>query len=176
MRTIFICSTILFWFYGINDLKGQDNTPATYGETLTFDLSTHGKIVKNLYSDVNVWDFRSYWGDKASDQPTDYFSINYASIKTIQFMTATGGNKNRDLFLDPDDRSVLDDYNFDRIISALHNVVRQGLKPMIKTGAVPLKFSANPVIGKFGVNVRQPEDYDVYYDYIKAMVISVQNK
>jgi hypothetical protein len=169
LRTLVLYSLVLFWIYGINDVKGQENTADTYGETLTFDLSSHGKIVKNLYSDVNVWDFRSYWGDKASDQPADYFSINFPSIKTIQFMTATGGNKNRDLFLDPDDRSVLDDYNFDGIISALHNVVRQGLKPMIKTGAVPLKFSTNPVIGKFGVNVRQPDDYDVYYDYIKAL-------
>ena len=84
-------------------------------------------------------------------------------------MTATGGNANRDLLRDPGDRSVMDDYQFDELIAALGNVVRQGLKPMIKTGAVPLKYTTKPVIQNFGVNVCPPDDYNVYYDYINSL-------
>jgi len=160
---------------GLVELPAQDyataqgNAAVQSGETLNFDLSSTGITIKNIYSDINVWDFRQNWGQKASDQPAGYFKENFPFINTIQIMTATGGNAKRDLLKDPADRSVLDDYHFDKLIAALANVVRQGLKPMIKTGAVPLKYSAKPVIQNFGVNVCPPDDYNVYYDYMKAL-------
>jgi hypothetical protein len=136
---------------------------------ISFDIIKGKKLIKNIFSDINVWDFRGYWGQAAVNQPADYFSINYPFVKNVQFMTATGGNPSRDLFLNPSDNNILDDYKFDELISALHNVVKQGLKPMLKTGAVPLKYSVDPTIGFFGVNVKPPYNYDIYYNYIKAL-------
>ncbi|MCP4313029.1 MAG: hypothetical protein GY790_17355 [Bacteroidetes bacterium] len=169
IRTLARFTLILILICGNVELPGQGHAGVQPGETLTFDLSSTGITIKNIYSDINVWDFRQNWGQKASDQPAGYFRENFPFINTIQIMTATGGNANRDLFKNPGDRSVLDDYHFDELIAALANVVRQGLKPMIKTGAVPLKYSANPLIANFGVNVCPPDDYNVYYDYLKAL-------
>lgn len=122
MRRLVILSIILCWIFGNNELRGQENTPVKDGETLSFDLSSTGITIKNIYSDINVWDFRQNWGQKASDQPAGYFRENFPFIKTIQIMTATGGNANRDLLRDPGDRSVMDDYHFDELIAALANV------------------------------------------------------
>jgi hypothetical protein len=41
-------------------------------------------------------------------------------------MTATGGSKNRDMFIDPDNRNVRDDYKFDSLIAACRNILRRG--------------------------------------------------
>ena len=85
-------------------------------------------------------------------------------------MAATGGNEQRDLFKDPGDRATVTDYDFGRLVAACRNIVRMGLKPMIKTGWVPLKMSAEPKMSKeFGTNIRPPDDYDAYYNYIRAV-------
>lgn len=138
-------------------------------QNISIDLSVQSQVIKNIFSDVNVWDFRTDWLSKVHDLRRDYFSTNYPFLKTIQFMTATGGSMERDLFIDPANRSDLTDYRFTDLISALHNVVNHGLKPMIITGNVPLKYSINPIKGVFGVNVRPPFNYTVYYNYIKAL-------
>jgi len=68
-------------------------------------------------------------------------------------MTATGGVDWRDLFNDPYNRNVWWDYNFEKLKDAIRQVLRQGLKPYIKTGNVPEKYSSPPVIGvEFGAN------------------------
>lgn len=136
---------------------------------IKIDPNISGNVVKNIYSDLNMWDFKSYWTTTAESMPDDFFKTKYPFVKTVQFMTATGGDASRDLFLDPNDNTILDDYNFEPLKKGLRNVIRQGLKPMIKTGAVPLKFSSSPKIGGFGVNVRPPDDYNQYYTYINAL-------
>lgn len=88
-------------------------------------------------------------------------------------MTATGGVPARDLFVNPTDTTIKTDYKFDELIAAARNVVKQGLKPMIKTGNVPTKFSTSPKLGVFGVNTRPPDNYDLYYDYIKALATAL---
>ena len=148
--------------------NGSDNEKSLEIQ-IKIDPSISTTVVKNIYSDMNMWDFKTYWTTAAESMPDDYFKTKYPFVKTVQFMTATGGEANRDLFLDPTDRSVLDDYNFEPLKKGLRNVIRQGLKPMIKTGAVPLKFSTTPKIGGFGVNVRPPDDYNQYYVYINAL-------
>ena len=135
------------------------------GSNMIFDLSSQEKTIKNVFSDINLWALPG----QTFDQSADYFSSNYPFVKRVQLMTATGGDASRDLFVDPNDRTVLNDYNFDKIIPSLRYIVKQGLTPMIKTGAVPLKYSANPVIGGFGVNVEPPANFDIYYNYIKAL-------
>jgi hypothetical protein len=166
VNTIIIFS--IFLFIACTKIKSSPVVHDKRSTEVSFDLSVQGKTVKNIFSDVNVWDFRIHWTSNAINQPANYFSTNYPFVKTVQFMTATGGNAARDLFINPNDDKTLNDYKFDDILLALHNVVNQGLKPMIKTGAVPLKYSVNPTIGGFGVNVRPPYNFDLYYEYIKA--------
>jgi hypothetical protein len=88
-------------------------------------------------------------------------------------MTATGGNATRDLFLDPNDRNTLTDYAFEPLLAACRHIVAVGMKPMIKTGAVPLKFCAAPNIGTFGVNTLPPDDFNAYHTYIKAIGLAL---
>jgi hypothetical protein len=141
---------------------------------INVNLAAQGPIMENKHSMINVWDFRIHWTSEAEGRPSNYFAANYPFVKNVQFMTATGGNDTRDLFVDPYNNVTKTDYKFDELIDALHNAVDQGLKPFIKTGAVPLKLSNSPHISSaFGVNVRPPADYDVYYNYIKAMADAI---
>ncbi len=126
-----------------------------------------GKTLDAVLDTINQWDFHMYWlGEKESN----YYRENMPFVRYVQFMTATGGNVERDLFIDPSDTSVLDDYDFSQLIEACHNVVDQGLIPWIKTGNVPLKYTKDcGKLGNFGVNLYEPLDYDVYYRYIEAI-------
>jgi hypothetical protein len=165
---------LMLWsifFSIVSGVNAQQASPGNTGTVqLTVDLSKPSpQQIPNVFSDLNFWDFRHDWLAKAADKPADYFATQFPFVKQIQFMTATGGNKDRDLFKDPENRAVLNDYDFAPLVAALRNVVKQGLKPMIKTGSVPMKYAAQPKIGFFGVNVRPPFDYEVYYQYIKAL-------
>jgi len=135
--------------------------------SLRFDLDSAGKVIGNKFSDVNIWAMQSGWSHGHPD-PAE-FAARYPFAQRLQIMTATGGSAWRDLFLDPDDRSTLTDYNFEPLLAACRNIVAVGMKPMIKTGAVPLKFCAEPIIGTFDVNVLPPDDFNAYYKYIKAI-------
>lgn len=170
-----LCSFV--WFLLISFLlvsatcKKQQSAKSS-GENIArieVEMSDMSAPIKNIFSDVNVWDLTGYWMGNAEHTATDFFRQHFPFVKNIQFMTATGGNSERDLFINPSDRSTMTDYNFSPLIKACQNVVRQGLKPMIKTGAVPSKFCSAPHVGFFGVNVRPPDDYEVYYRYIKAL-------
>jgi len=135
--------------------------------SMTFDLDAAGKIIGNKFSDINTWSLHGRWSDGQLDPAQ--FAERYPFARTLQFMTATGGNATRDLFIDPNDRTTLTDYKFEPLLAACRHVLSLGMKPMIKTGAVPLKLSTNPIIsGSFGVNVLPPDDFDQYYTYIKA--------
>lgn len=126
-----------------------------------------GKTIDSVLDTINQWNFNSGW---RGEKPKGYLAENQPFLKYVQFMTATGGSEDRDLFKDPSDTTVLDDYDFAPLIEACRNVVDQGLKPWIKTGNVPRKYSKDfGKIGNFGVNIYQPEDYDVYYNYIAAI-------
>ncbi|MFC5404131.1 GH39 family glycosyl hydrolase [Cohnella soli] len=150
---------------------------AAAGVQLTFDLNAQGQTLTNKFYDLSAWDLNEQWTTKADGQDADYFSSRYPFIKRVQLMIATGGcyigypgcNTNRDLFADPSDKTKLNDYKFDSLIQATGNIVKQGLKPYIVTGNVPIKLSSKPVLGPFQVNVRPPADYEQYYNYIKAM-------
>jgi hypothetical protein len=144
---------------------------------LTFDLAARGKTIGNKFSDINVWALDPAWTEGAAGWPKDYFHKNFPFVRRVQLMAATGGNGNRDLFKNPGDRSTLTDYDFGKLLKACENILAQGLKPMVKTGWVPLKFSAQPKMsGDFGTNVRPPDDYGVYYAYIKAMAEALKKR
>lgn len=124
------------------------------------------QVIGNKLSNMNMWNYNMFWKDAF---PAGHFAQTYPFVKEMQFMTATGGELNRELFVNPSDRSVLDDYDFTPLVNACRNVVEQGLKPMIKTGNIPQKYSSVSTTGTFGVNLYPPDDYTVYYNYIRAM-------
>lgn len=144
---------------------------------LAFDARNAGDAIGNKFSELSTWNFNADWTTLADSYPDDYFADNYPEVETLSLMTATGGcyvgypgcGDDRDLFIDPSDTSVLDDYDFSRLLHALRNVVRMGITPYISVGNVPIKFTASPHIGAYGVNVRPPDDYEVYADYVRAM-------
>ncbi len=156
----------------LNGLAAHASEPVR----LTFDLSSRGKTITNKFGDINVWEFDKIWLDTAARHPDDYFRKNFPFVERLQFICATGGNEKRDLFKDPKDRTTLTDYDFSKLITACDNAVAKGLKPLIKTGWVPLKLSAPPEIGRYFTNRRPPEDYDAYYAYIKAIAEALKQR
>ncbi len=140
--------------------------PNDHDTILRVSTGTKLRTIGNKISNMNMWNYNMFWAAPHAD---GYFAETYPFVEEMQFMTATGGEPGRDLFLDPADRSVLDDYDFAPLVNACRNVVDQGLKPMIKTGNVPQKYSSLSTTGTFGVNLYPPDDYNVYYNYIAAM-------
>lgn len=134
-----------------------------------FDLQDRGRVITNKFSVLNSWLYKPEWTTAPEGFPDDYIASNFPFVERVHLMTATGGSLQRDLFHDRWSKSVLDDYNFDELKLAIEQVLRQGLKPYIKTGNTPLKYSTRPRLGEFGVNVKPPDDYEVYYRYIKAL-------
>ncbi len=122
-------------------------------------------MIGNKFSNINLWSYAGF----LKAYPAGYFETVLPFVKEIQFMTATGGEVSRDLFRDPTNRSVMDDYDFSPLVNACRNVVDQGLKPVIKTGNVPLKYSAANKMAGHGVNMSPPDDYGIYFRYIQAM-------
>jgi xylan 1,4-beta-xylosidase len=92
-------------------------------------------------------------------------------------MTAAGGSEERDLFKEPLNRDVTNDYDFSPLIRACENILRQGLIPHLKLGNVPLKYTKNYEISNaFGVNKRPPDDFQLWHGYIKALLQSLAEK
>ncbi|MBR2868751.1 MAG: hypothetical protein IKB88_06790 [Clostridia bacterium] len=132
------------------------------------DASQTGDILESPASNVNVWSIEGnpFVGAQANKE----YNI-FEFVKYIQLMQCTGGSAERDLFVDPLDRTVLDDYDFTKLIENCRGVLNLGAKPMLKLGSVPLKYSANSISENyFGTNVFPPDDYDVYYNYIRAII------
>ncbi|MBR2957109.1 MAG: hypothetical protein IKC20_02540 [Clostridia bacterium] len=136
--------------------------------SFTVDSSVLGDELPNVVSNVNIWDMNG------SDQFTN-LKINEEYnigefVEFVQLMQCTGGNATRDLFKDPLNFDVLDDYDFTRLIDNCEGILALGAKPHLKLGSVPLKYSANAIEGEdFGTNIYPPDDYDVYYSYMAAM-------
>lgn len=133
----------------------------------TVDTTNVGEAVVNPVSNVNIWsiDGNPFVGAKVNGKYNIFEFVDY-----VQFMQCTGGNADRDLFKDPYDKTVLDDYDFTKLIDNCRGVLELGAKPMLKLGSVPLKFSAKASADEyFGTNIYPPDDYDVYYNYIAAI-------
>ena len=131
----------------------------------TVDTETLSDTIGNKVSNVNVWDMGTQFYDASPDAENNVFDF----VEYVQLMQCSGGTYARDLFRDPTDRTVLDDYDFTRLLRNCEGILRLGAKPLLKLGGVPMKYSAQPLLGGFEMNVRPPEDYDVYYRYIRAL-------
>ncbi|MCQ2479173.1 MAG: hypothetical protein MJ120_00935 [Clostridia bacterium] len=129
------------------------------------DASKLGDVVGNKASNVNVWDMGTQFYNPQKNTENDIFEF----VEYVQLMQCTGGNAQRDLFKDPYDNTVLDDYDFTPLIKNCAGILSLGAKPHLKLGSVPMKYTQNCSIEYFETNVYPPDDYDVYYNYIAAM-------
>lgn len=86
----------------------------------------------------------------------------------VEIMGATGGNASRDCYRDPKNRAVKNDYDFTKLVNGCRTILSQGMKPYVKLGNVPMKLSSNITNGDFEMNVRPPDDYREYADYMEA--------
>ncbi len=135
--------------------------------TFTVDTAQLGDVLVNPASNVNIWSIQGnpFVGVKINEENNIFEFVEY-----VQLMQCTGGNADRDLFIDPNDTSVLDDYDFTKLINNCRGILELGAKPMLKLGSVPLKYSAKSSSDEyFGTNIYPPDDYDVYYNYIAAI-------
>lgn len=137
------------------------------GRKYSFDIHADelGAEVPNFASNVNVWDMGTAFINAQNNTENDIFDF----VEYVQLMQCTGGDESRDLFRDPNDFSVLDDYDFSRLINNCRGILRLGAKPHLKLGSVPLKYTADAEKCVFSGNVYPPDDYNVYYNYIRAM-------
>lgn len=130
------------------------------------DASQVGEELPNVVSNVNVWEMGDSFVDPVSNDKYNVFDF----VEYVQLMQCTGGNVTRDLFEDPLNFDVLDDYKFDKLIANCKGILSLGAKPHLKLGSVPLKYSENAVMGEsFDTNIYPPDDYDVYYNYMAAV-------
>jgi len=147
-------------------------------------------LIGNRFSNVSFWHRcgttidEKMWYDWAEEKPAGWLKQNYPWLEEMQLFVASGGSVlghprkegdidicefTRDLFKNPTDRSVLDDYDFEPLLRACRNMIRQGVRPCLKLHAVPVKYTKEPKIGYFRINVRPPDDYEVYADYLSAL-------
>ena len=133
----------------------------------TVDASQQGAVLHNVVNNVNTWSIEGNpFTNAQRNQENDILEF----VEYIQFMQCTGGTEARDLFKDPNNKNVLDDYDFTLLIDNCRGVLNLGAKPMLKLGNVPSKFSEKATTEHgFGMNPYPPDDYDVYYNYIYAM-------
>ena len=135
--------------------------------SFSVDTSVKGATLGNVVNNVNIWSIEGnpFVGAKTNEENNIFEFVEY-----IQFMECSGGTETRDLFKDPLDKTVLDDYDFTLLIDNCRGVVELGAKPLLKLGNVPLKFSkdATTDVG-FNMNPYPPDDYNVYYNYIYAL-------
>ncbi len=132
------------------------------------DVSQQGEVLPNAVSNINIWN--AYDSTEFSDPKINEKYDVTDFVEYVQLMQCTGGNASRDLFVDPNNFDVLDDYDFSKLIANCRGIVSIGMKPHLKLGSVPLKYSAKANIGTdFGTNIYPPDDYNVYYNYMTAM-------
>ena len=128
----------------------------------------------NVVNNVNVW---SIEGNPFVDAKVNEENNIFEFVEYVQLMQCSGGTEARDLFINPLDKTVLDDYDFTRLIENCRGVVNLGAKPMLKLGSVPLKYSEKATTEHgFGINPYPPDDYNVYYNYINALATALVNE
>ena len=133
----------------------------------SIDASQQGRALPNVVNNVNVWSIEGNPFTEAKRNPdNDIFEF----VEYVQLMQCSGGTEARDLFKDPLNKNVLDDYDFTVLIDNCRGLVNIGAKPFLKLGSVPLKYSKDASTDSgFGMNPYPPDDYNVYYNYIHAL-------
>lgn len=135
------------------------------GFGFSIDATETEEELPNLASNINLWEMGKTFINVPEKRDIDIFEF----VEYVQLMNCTGGTVSRDLFDNPLDRTVRNDYNFTKLIENCRGIVKLGAKPHLVTGNVPLKLTTNPEGCVFSDNANPPDDYNEYYDYIKAM-------
>lgn len=164
LKSIVAVFTALVTFFGTVWNAGIDRMN---NYSFTVDTAKLGDVLVNPASNVNIWSIQGnpFVGVKVNEENNIFEFVEY-----VQFMQCSGGNADRDLFKDPYDKTVLDDYDFTTLINNCRGVLELGAKPMLKLGSVPMKYSSHALAGEdFGTNIYPPDDYNVYYNYIAAI-------
>ncbi len=161
-RIVLMVMTILFYLV-TEPCRGGEPSSVHF----TVEGGNPGKIIGNKVSNINLWMMQTFKPGKKDEGANLSGFVEY-----VQFMQATGSSEARELFKNPTDASVLDDYQFDPLLKACQTTLDLGAKPHIKF-SVPLKYTAELKIGVFGTNVYPPKDYDVYYRFVAAMARSL---
>jgi xylan 1,4-beta-xylosidase len=155
---------------------------AAAGDTsFTVDLGTSAAPIPNVFSNMVFFHYKSTWNtDTIEAKAPNYVRATYPWLRTAYLQYATGGCYepypqcviHRDMFRDPAVASS--GFDFFPIHRAARNVLRQGLKPYIDLGAVPVSMSNPAFIGfYFRINTRPPSDHQAYHDYLWWMVSSL---
>lgn len=129
------------------------------------DATAPGRVLPNTSKMLTLWCLeKDSFGSVKRNVEHDVLEF----AEYVEIMGATGGSNGRDCLRNPADRSVLDDYDFSRLVFGCRNIVRLGLKPYLKLGNVPNKFSTRNNPGAFAMNIRPPTDYVIYGRYMEA--------
>jgi hypothetical protein len=146
--------------------------------------SASGATVPDIFSNMTFFRYQPSWGNQKMDaQPPLTVASQFPWLHEAHLQYATGGCykpfpgclTNRDLFVDPSNPAA--GYNFYALERVVGNVLRQGLKPYIDLGTIPVKFPSSPWINPyFDINTRPPADYMQYHDYIQALVFDLAAK
>lgn len=131
----------------------------------TVDTTKTGDTVPNIVDNVNVWYMGNQFCNAENNEKYDVFDF----VQYVQLMQCSGGTVERDLFKDPLDTSTYTDYDFDLLIENCRGILKLGAKPHLKLGSVPLKLTSDFVYAGFEMNAYPPDDYNKYYNYIKAI-------
>lgn len=127
--------------------------------------ATTGEMIPNVVSDLNVFTMAKKFVDPQMPEENNIFQF----VDYVQLMSATGGSFSRDLFRNPEDFSIRDDYDFSNLIGNCRGILKLGAKPCIKTGSVPVKLCKEKELSYYNVAKGIPADYDEYYRYIRAI-------
>lgn len=146
--------------------------------------------IGDRFGSVVLWHYLGTTPDErmlhewAEAKPAGWLKAHYPWLNEVVVYGASGGSYrgyprqpgdvaatefDRDLFKDPANRAVANDYDFEPLVRACRNVIRQGLRPCLRLDHVPIKFTKEPKIDWFRLNTRPPDDYRVYADYISAL-------
>lgn len=150
------------------------NTVATWkkGPVVMVDARKTGRTLPNQSAVMTLWNGRNVdWSVKnenAAKYPISGF-VDY-----VELIACTGGNKDRDLFKNPGDRTVMDDYDFEPLAKVCREILNMGAKPYLKLGNVPQKFTGDYSGGEFSINVRPPTDHLLHYRYMQACAAALK--
>ena len=129
--------------------------------------ATEERTLPNLSSMACAWD-----GRRLKWTPNDRHPITNF-VRYVELMTATGGNADRDMGED-----------FAPLVDLCRKALAYGLKPYLKLGNVPVRFTAGcdprrkkqggADGGSYGFNIRPPDDYEAYGRYMRSCAAALR--
>lgn len=134
------------------------------------DATKPGVTLGNVVKMVNVWNARTC-GLACATNRQDYDIFRF--VEWVELMQCTGGDASRDLFRNPSDLAVKDDYDFAPLVEVIRGVRRLGAKPYLKLGNVPQKFAKGFDGGEFRINALPPDDWDAHFRYMRACAFAL---